>query len=144
MMKLFRKYDFWSALTVSLPLAMIAALLLCLTAATLPDKTPAAFTGTAVCRTELPPLVHVPEDKSDASALFQQTLPGSLPAALLSRRNGERPNCRLLRDSNAAPLTPVKLLLPIVFSCAKLDFAAFELHTFFKHAIPPRAGPAAV
>lgn len=144
MMKLLRKYDLRPALTVSLFLTMIAALLLCLTAAPIPEKTTAARRGPTVCRTELPPLAPVHEEKSDASALFQGIVPGTLPAALVSRRNGERPNCRLLRDSNAAPLSPVKLLLPIVFNCAKLDFAAFELHTFFKYAIPPRAGPAAV
>ena len=143
MMKFLRKYALWSILTASLPLALIAAVVLCVSAVPAPKKTVERISNAAVCRTQLP-LVPAQEEKPDASALLQNGVRGALPAALVSRRNGERPNCRLPRDGNAALIPAAGLQLAAAFTCTKIDFAAVERQILFKHSIPPRAGPAVV
>ena len=144
MMNILRKYALWPILTASLPVALIAAAVLCISAVPAPEKTAERISNAAVCRTQLPPLSPAQEEKPDASALLQNGVRGASPAALFSRRNGERPNCRLLRDGNAALIPAAVLQLAATFTCTKIDFAAIELQTLFKHSIPPRAGPAIV
>lgn len=93
---------------------------------------------------DLPPLVPAPEENSDTDGTLRGLLPGTLPPALVSRRSGERVNCRLLRDNNTDIVCPVSLHIPPVFLKQRAAAPVFEFHTFLQHSLPPRAGPRAV
>ena len=129
---------------LSLPLAVMEVLVLFqIFSAPAPEISSTAswhFSG----KTELPPLAPDPEENSDSGGTLRGLLPGTLPPALVSRRSGERVNCRLLRDSNTDIVRPAVLRIPETFLKQRAAVPALEFHTFLQHSLPPRAGPSAV
>ena len=127
-----------------MPLAVIGAVIFLHSVSTPAPAVPSTVSWHFSNKADLPPLVPAPEENSDTDGTLRGLLPGTLPPALVSRRSGERVNCRLLRDNNTDIVCPVSLHIPPVFLKQRAAAPVFEFHTFLQHSLPPRAGPHAV
>ena len=138
-MKFLRTHALWAGIAASLVLTLIAALSFCLNTSALPETPAVCRLVTTFPQAALPPLAPVPEENSADS--FQGVIPGSLPPALVPRRNGERQPFRPLRSGDADLQFAFKLLPPPASNPAKSPFAISVIHSWFTLSIPPRAGP---
>ena len=126
---------------LSMPLAVIGAVIFLHSVSTPVPAVPSTVSWHFSNKADQPPLAPVSEKNSDSGSALRGFLPGTLPPALVTRRSGERVNCRLLRDSNTDIARPVSLPLPTAFFKQRAFAPVFEFHTFLQHSLPPRAGP---
>jgi len=144
MMKLLQTHIKFLPRFLSLPLAMIGAMFFLHTVSTPEPAISSTISWQFADNPGLPPLAPVQEENSDSNGILRGLLPGTLPPALVTRRSGERINCRLLRDSNTDIARPVSLHIPVAFFKQRAVAPILEFHTFLQHSLPPRAGPAVV
>ena len=126
---------------LSMPLAVIGAVIFLHSVSTPVPAVPSTVSWHFSNKADQLPLAPAPEGNSDSGSALQGFLPGTLPPALVTRRSGERVNCRLLRDSNTDIARPVSLNIPVAFFRQRAVAPVFEFHTFLQHSLPPRAGP---
>ena len=143
-MKLLNTHIISLARFLSLPLAVMGTVVLLQTFSAPAPEISSTVSWQFYNGVDLPPLVPAPEENSDTDGTLRGLLPGTLPPALVSRRSGERVNCRLLRDRNTEIVCPAVLHIPTVFLKQRAAAPVFEFHTFLQHSLPPRASPRAV
>ena len=140
-MKLLQTHIKFLTRFLSLPLAMIGAMFFLHTVSTPEPAVQSTVSWHFSNKADQPPLAPVSEKNSDSNGILRGLLPGTLPPALVTRRSGERVNCRLLRDSNTDIARPVSLHIPVAFFKQRAVAPILEFHTFLQHSLPPRAGP---